>query len=55
MKFYKREDATYYARTCSTLPHKVVKARHWSMEKWCFVPCYTVVLDVVAMRKRGKK
>ncbi len=47
MKFYTLADARYYVRTHAPEFRqrlRIVKAQHWSMEKWDFIPCYTVIL-----------
>ena len=47
VKFYSLADARYYLSTHTAEFRKklrIVKARHWSMEKWDYVPCYTVVM-----------
>ena len=47
MRFYSLADARYYLSTHTAEFRKklrIVKARHWSMDQWCYVPCYTVVM-----------
>lgn len=46
MKFYTLADAYRYVRNHAPAFRKrlqVVEARHWSMDLWAFIPCYTVV------------
>lgn len=47
MKFYTLSAARYYLKTHTKEFQKklrIVKCRHWSMDAWAFVPCYTVVM-----------
>jgi hypothetical protein len=47
MRFYTLAAARYYLNSHAPDFRKklrVVKCRHWSMDKWDFVPCYTVVM-----------
>ena len=45
MKFYSYADAVYYRnRHHPRHKYKVVKTQHWSMEKWGWVSCWTVVI-----------
>jgi hypothetical protein len=47
MKFYRLSDARYYVNT-HTLEFKkklrIVKCRHWSIDKWDWINCYTVIM-----------
>lgn len=47
MKFYKLSDARYHRNSHSVEFRKklqIVKSRHWSVDGWCWIPCYTVVM-----------